>query len=275
MKSRDAMRSVKDALLNSGIPEAEAKARVIVSHVLGIGLAQVFLDSDVSDSDFKLIESMAGRCASGEPVEYVTGKAYFRYLTLDVSPDVLIPRKETELVAEKAIELIKKYSYKTVLDLCTGSGCIAVSIAKETESRVGASDISEKALRIAKKNAEASGACVNFISSDMFGNIEGAYDIIVSNPPYVSEKEYNELDRGVRDYEPKTALIAEDGLRFYRIIAAKGLKYINPGGALVLEIGCDQAQSVTKLLENGGFTRIECFKDYEGRDRIVCAFKGA
>jgi release factor glutamine methyltransferase len=136
---------------------------------------------------------MADKTGQGVPVEYITGKAYFRYTELFVSPDVLIPRKETELVAGEAIELIKRQGCKTALDMCTGSGCIAVSIAAETGAKVIAADISEKAVAIADKNAKGNGASVHFLISDMFINIKDTYDIIVCNPPYVSDEEYEGL----------------------------------------------------------------------------------
>jgi len=273
MKRRQAVSHVSKALFDAGIAEPEAKAKVIVSEALKTGFSQVFSDDEISAKDLEVIEEALRRCASGEPVEYVTGRAYFRYLALEVTPGVLIPRRETELVAEAAIELIRKNSYRSVLDLCTGSGCIAVSVATETGANVTASDISEKALALAAKNADSNGArAVTFIKSDMFEKIGGTFDIIISNPPYISAREYARLDESVRNYEPKAALLAGDGLKYYRIIAAQAKKHINPGGAIVLEIGCNQAQAVSALLSGNGFDGIECMKDYEGRARIVSAF---
>lgn len=273
MTAREAFLITKELLEGAHVPEAEAKAKVIVSHVLDIDYSSIYSEKDVSDGIYTQMQMMTSRCAAGEPVEYITGKAYFRYLTLEVGPSVLIPRKETELIAEKAIQLIKENSYRTALDMCMGSGCIAVSIATETGIDLDAADISEAALETAKANAELNGAekRVHFIRSDMFDNIRGVYDIIVCNPPYVSESEYAELDDSVRLHEPEQALIAGDGFDYYRIIAIKGLKYLNPGGAVVLEIGASQAQGVSELLAEGGFSEIECLKDYAGLDRIVCA----
>jgi release factor glutamine methyltransferase len=274
MKARDAFRTAKDTLIRFGIPEPEAKAKVIVSHALGAGFSEACSDIEVSEKELKLTGTMTDRCAKGEPVEYITGRAYFRYLTLEVNPSVLIPRKETELAAQMAIELIKERRYSNALDMCTGSGCIAISLATEAGIAVTAGDISEDALKIAQRNAEINGAAdISFICGDMFDNIEGKFDVIVSNPPYVSEEEYKQLDKEIRLYEPGVALIAGDGLKFYRVLAAKSSKHLNPGGSLVLEIGCSQAQGVTALLISGGFTGIKCFKDYEGRDRIMCAFR--
>jgi release factor glutamine methyltransferase len=274
MTAREAFAKSKRILEGAGVPEPEAKARSIVSHALGISLLGVFTDIALSDEQLEDIERMTLRCAQGEPVEYVTGKAYFRYLELEVNPCVLIPRKETELVAQMAIELIRKRGYTCALDMCTGSGCIAVSMATEAGISVTASDISESALAVAKRNAELNGALqsICFLHSDMFDKLKGAYDIIVCNPPYVSDEEYAVLDKGVL-FEPEIALKAGDGLEFYRRIAKDATRFINRGGSLVLEIGASQAKDVVRLLEQGGFTGIECLKDYAGRDRIVAARK--
>jgi release factor glutamine methyltransferase len=208
-----------------------------------------------------------------EPVQYVTGKAYFRRLALSVTPDVLIPRKETELVAQKAIDLIREHSFAAALDMCTGSGCIAISLATETPAAVEACDISEKALVIARRNALNNGAAVRFFTSDMFSNADRSYDLIVCNPPYVSEEEYDTLTPDVRDHEPRLALVAEDdGYAFYRRIASEAPQHLNEGGMLVLEIGAQQARGVMTLLKRN-FEAVERYKDYEGRNRIVTARK--
>ncbi len=257
----------------AGNPEPEARARVIVSHALEIGPGDVYLAHPVNRAQQARVNGMARRCAAGEPVEYVTGKAYFRYLTLDVTPDVLIPRQETELVAEEAIALIQSNGFMTALDIGTGSGCIAISLATETTASVDAGDISEAALALASQNARNSGAQVRFFLSDMLGGVTGTYDIIVSNPPYISEDEYQTLDSGVKDYEPKLALTADDGLAFYRILVKGAGGRLNSGGALVLEIGAGQGGDVATLLVDAGFADVEVKKDYSGRDRIVTARK--
>lgn len=271
--AREAFSAVRQQLVAAGLPEPEAKARVIVSHVLGIELGDVFLELPLSEQQRAQIGSIASRCAQGEPVEYATGKAYFRYLTLAVNSDVLIPRQETELVAEEAVGLINANGYQTALDIGTGSGCIAISMATETRAAVDACDISKAALELAAVNAAGNGAQVRFFLSDMLGGVTGTYDLIVSNPPYVSEEEYGGLDTGVRDHEPKLALTAGDGLECYRVIAQQAGRHINTGGALVLEIGMTQGAAVTELLADGGFSDIKVKKDYSGRDRIVTARK--
>lgn len=270
MTAMEAFRSVRNDLKSACIAESEAKAREIVAHALGIDYADMFFYQHVEPHFMQTIEAMTRRCALGEPLEYITGKAYFRHLVLNITPDVLIPRKETELVTQKAIDLIGQHGFSSVLDICTGSGCIAISLATETQADIEACDISEKALKIARQNAISNGAAVRFFTSDMFKGVERTYDLIVSNPPYVSEAEYETLARDVRLFEPRLALVAQDGLVFYRRIAYEAVRCLNDGGRLVLEIGARQAAGVTALLTED-FDEIACFKDYEGRDRIITA----
>lgn len=263
--------NVKELLRGANIPEAEAKARVLVAHVLKTKLWDIFLSKKIDGPTARKIECLANACACGVPVEYVTGIAYFRRCELEVCPAVLIPRSETELVAEAAITLINRKGYKTALDACTGSGCIAVSMAMETAAAVSACDISEDALKIAHSNAKKNNVKIEFFKSDMFSNVAQTYDIIVCNPPYISQKEYAGLEQSIRLYEPRLALLAHDGLKFYRIIAKNAAKCLNPSGALVLEIGANQAENVRRLLAQGGFCGIEINNDYSGRNRIVTA----
>lgn len=269
--AKDIVTYVRERLQTAGVSEPDAKARVIVAEALEIDFSDIYLHADVNAAALKRIEDMAARCAAGEPVQYVTGHAYFRYAVLSVTRDVLIPRQETELVAEKAITLIRDNGYKTALDLCTGSGCIAISVKTETGIQTHACDISEKALYIARQNAAANNADVLFFQSDMLSRVTDTYDIIVSNPPYVSESDYETLDADVKHYEPRIALAAGDGLDYYRMIASEAKQCLTQGGALVLEIGAAQRKDVTELLRVNGYQSVTCEKDYAGRDRIVTA----
>ncbi len=203
------------------------------------------------------------------PLQYITGYQDFMGLLIAVTADVLIPRLDTEVLAEM---VIKEADSKKVLDLCTGSGCLAVSIVKlGRPAYVAASDISEAALAIARQNAAVNQAEVQFIKSDMFENIEGRFDFIVSNPPYIPTAEINELMQEVKDHEPHLALDGrEDGLHFYRIIAEQSKNYLNCGGKLFLEIGCEQADQVKALLK-ADYYNIKVYKDLAGLDRIVTA----
>lgn len=272
MTAREAFITVRDELKDACIAEPEAKAREIVAHVLGIGYADIFFCQHVAEPQLAAIEAMTQRCALAEPVQYVTGKAYFRHLTLAVTPEVLIPRKETELVAQKAIDIVHERGAASVLDMCTGSGCIAIAVATETKAQVEACDISEKALVVARRNALAHGAAVRFFTSDMFSRVSRVYDVIVCNPPYISDAEYQTLSEDVRLFEPQLALTAGDGLAYYRQIAREAAQHMTEGGALVLEIGARQGGGVSALLAQD-FDEIECEKDYEGRERIISARK--
>ncbi len=272
MTAREAFICVRNDLKSACIAEPDSKAREIVAYALGIDYADIFFYQHIEPGTIETIKAMARRCALNEPVQYITGKSYFRHLTLSVTSDVLIPRRETELVAEKAIELIARHGLSDVLDMCTGSGCIAISVATETQASVEACDISEKALKLARQNAIAHGAAIRFFTSDMFVDVNRTYDLIVSNPPYVSEEEYETLTEDVRRYEPQLALVADDGLTFYRRIAQEAGQFLAEGGMLVLEIGARQAAHIAALLAQD-FTDIACFKDYEGRDRIITARK--
>jgi release factor glutamine methyltransferase len=269
MTTHDALRTITDLLSSQKASEPQANAKVIVWHVMG----QSDIMAEVPQVAWRTMLRMAERAAKGEPTAYITGKAYFRYLALSVTKDVLIPRKETEQVAGEAIALINQNGYTSALDMCTGSGCIAISLATETNAKVSAADISAAAIDLAKQNAKDNNAEVDFFVSDMFSSVSDSYDLIVCNPPYISDADVDKIDPCVKDFEPALALFCSDGLNFYRIIAQRASDKLLCGGALVLEIGADQAQDVTALLTQSGFKAVECKKDYQDRDRIVTAYK--
>lgn len=257
-------------LAENGVTE-KAEAEWIVSLTLGVKRDEVYADTLVKPKQVDEIEKLVKERISGRPLWYCIGTADFYGYELKVDERVLIPRPETELLAENVIKTVNGDKNKTVLDLCTGSGAIAVAVNKESGAKVTASDVSEKALALAKENAEINGANVEFICSDLFSELKGrTFDIIVSNPPYIKSAEIETLQREVRDYEPKIALDGgEDGLDFYRVIAKKAKKYLNDGGALLLECGESQAQDVAKLLKS--YKNVQIIKDLEGVDRIVKA----
>lgn len=215
----------------------------------------------------------AEKCLAGEPLDYVLGRSEFYGLTLTVTPDVLIPRPETEQLCEQALEFLKTKKNAKAWDLCCGSGCIATVLAEKTDAVVLATDVSEKAIAVARKNTAERGVKVEI--RDMFGTGDGEkFDLIVSNPPYVRSGEIEALQPEVRR-EPVIALDGgDDGLKFYRIIASESPARLNSGGALMLEIGYDQAADVTALLSaSGAFRDIVVQKDLEGHDRIVKAIR--
>ena len=260
-------------LTQAGIDEAELDARYILEYITGLNSAQYFIHSeDIIEKDkaeefFRLIERRSKRI----PLSYVIGTRDFFGLTFKVDENVLIPEQETELLVE---EVIKYSEGKSVLDMCTGSGCIAISIALFGKpSKVAASDISEKALEVARENAKSlkSGE-ISFIQGDMFENVTDKFDIIVSNPPYIETGEIDELMPEVRDYIPRLALDGDiDGLKFYRIISKEAVKKLNKNGRIFYEIGYNQSRAVASILLENGFTDVKIMKDYSGLDRLVMA----
>ena len=211
---------------------------------------------------------------SGKPLQYITNKQEFMGLDFYVDENVLIPQPDTEILVEEVLKKIEKLNGKTnVLDICTGSGAIGVSIAKNaTNVNVTMSDISENALKVAQKNAKTNEVLdkCKFIKSNMFENIEEKYDVIVSNPPYIKSKIIKTLEKEVQN-EPLIALDGgEDGLDFYKIIIQTAYKHLKENGILALEIGYDQKEEVIKLIEESNkYINIYCKKDLAGNDRII------
>ncbi len=271
----DCYRKIKKIFEQRGIGEENRLSGLIIAGAIGLDIHDIFLYQDklIIKKEARKIKSYVKKILKGMPLQYAMKKAHFMGCAFYVDNAVLIPRKETEILAEEALKYIAE-GKKRVLDLCTGSGCIAVSVAKLCgDAEVFASDKYPGALKVAKKNAKTNGlkGKIKFVKSDMFNNIKGKFDIIIINPPYVSEKEYDALDATIRDYEPAQALLAGDGLLYYRIIAKDAKKHLSKDGRLLLEIGCKQAEAVTGLLMENGFTDISCIKDYGGMDRIIAA----
>lgn len=266
MKREELTKKVIETLLENGIEE-KAEAEWIVSIALGVNREEVYSSKMVTPKYIEKIEKIVNERITGRPLWYCIGDTEFYGYKIKVDERVLIPRPETELLVYNA----KKYidSQSVVLDLCTGSGAIAISIKKETEAKVFASDVSQEALGLAKENANLNKADVNFILSDMFENLgQEKFDVILSNPPYIRSDEMKSLQREVKDFEPILALEGgEDGLKFYRIIAQKVKDHLKEKGVLLLEIGYNQAEEVKKLFD--GYREIEVIKDLENNDRII------
>ncbi len=193
-------------------------------------------------------------------------------LNFYVNENVLIPQPDTEILVEEVLQLLKQNVSKKILDICTGSGVIAISIAKMQEnSTVTASDISKKAINIARKNSVDNNTDIEFVLSNMFEKINGKFDIIVSNPPYIEENVISTLPKEVQK-EPYIALSGgEDGLKFYRIIAKEGKKFLNANGYIAVEIGYNQKEKVIELFEKEEYKEVYSKKDFGGNDRIVIA----
>ncbi len=259
---------VKKTLLNAGISE-EAEAEWIISITLGIKRDELNEDKLISCKDIDRINAIVNERITGRPLWYCIGDTEFLGYTIKVDERCLIPRPETELLAEEVIKIVNENT--SVLDLCTGSGAIAISIKKETNAKVTASDISSNAIDIAKENAKLLDADVEFIVGDAFSPLENRkFDVIVSNPPYIKSEDIRALQKEVKDFEPMLALDGgKDGLDFYKIIANNCINHLNEGGVLLLECGYNQAEDVKNLLK--GFKSIEIIKDYENIDRIIKA----
>lgn len=235
-------------------------------------------DTDLTPAEKKELATLIERREHGEPLQYIIGEAPFRGLMLKVTPDVLIPRFDTESVAGEAIVIAKTLDAPLVLDLGTGSGAIALSIADEApRAMVVATDISERALAVACENAAITGLAerVRFIKSDMFDglpqDLKGSFDIVVSNPPYISESHVAGLERQVRDFEPMVALSPGPvGTKCHAMIAEEAPGWLKPGGHLVMETGDYQADEVKDILEaDGRYEGITITLDINGRERVV------
>ena len=214
-------------------------------------------------------ESTVHKRAEHVPLQYIIGEQEFMGLKFKVNSNVLIPRQDTERLVEEALRVAKPGM--RVLDLCTGSGCIIISLAKNVaDISCTGSDISKQALLVAKENAKANEVEVEWERSDLFENISGTFDLIVSNPPYIPTGEIPGLMPEVRDFEPVDALDGkEDGLYFYRIITEKSPEYLTSDGYLYFEIGYDQGEAVSAMMRQCGYTQVEVIKDLAGNDRVV------
>lgn len=273
---RQVYSDIKQKLFDAGIEEAR-EADYLICDTIGIDRTELFFKDSFSKEELSKINKVLKVRLNHKPLCKILNKRCFYGRDFFVNESVLSPRQETEILTNMVIDFVEQFSKPVkVLDLCTGSGAIAVTLALETKAKITASDKSKKALNVAQKNAEKFGAKVQFIQSDMFKNLNdcGLFDIIVSNPPYIATKELEMLDEEVKKYDPMMALDGgDDGLVFYKQIARKAPEFLKDGGMLYLEIGYDQAESVKALLSRY-FTDIQVIKDYNNLDRIIVAKKG-
>ncbi len=270
-RTKDLLEEVKNTLKNAGITE-EAEAEWIVSLTLNVKRDELDNDKMVSPKFVDDINKIVNERITGRPLWYCIGDTEFYGYKIKVDERCLIPRPETELLAEEVIKSCKENTY--VLDLCTGSGAIAIAVKKESGAIVTAIDVSKDALDIAKENAKINNADIEFIESDLFEGVsEGPdrkFDIIVSNPPYIKSEDILTLQKEVKEFEPSLALDGgKDGLDFYRIICNNARNYLNDNGILLLECGYNQAEEIKNLLVDA--KKVEIIKDYENIDRIVKA----
>lgn len=258
--------NLKKKFRSSSVDETDAEW--IVSIVTGIKRSELGGDSRVKSSHIDKIDELAAERIKGKPLSYVLGNADFYGYEIKVDERVLIPRPETEELVSEVLKVVKNTD--KVLDLCTGSGAIALVINKKSGASVTATDISEAALEVAKENFKQFDAAVETRLIDLYGDLSEKFDIIVSNPPYIKTEEIDTLDKEVKDYEPRIALDGgEDGLDFYRRICEGAKQRLNEHGKLFLEAGYGEAEEIKKMLEND--FKVEIIKDISGIDRIIKA----
>jgi release factor glutamine methyltransferase len=274
--ARQAARNATERLERAGVPEPAASAEVLLSELLGIGRAEIAFHAEpLTREQAALYEAWISRRLKREPVQRILGYAYFRNLRLDLTGDTLIPRPDTESVVEAALERIDlRGGSCRVLDIGTGSGAIAISIAQERPlCEVHATDISERALQVARHNAGRNGARVHFHRANIVSGLEflnGTVDLLVSNPPYVDQRGAERLPPEVREWDPLVALDGgPDGLAYYRRIFAEGPPLLRNGADVVLEVGDGQAGAVLALGRRAGFVPLGSRPDLAGTPRAV------
>ncbi|MBQ1375926.1 MAG: peptide chain release factor N(5)-glutamine methyltransferase [Clostridia bacterium] len=274
--------TLREALSEAARRIDMADARVLMMHTAhtdAAGLIQKYRDA-LTPEEEETFFFMVRRCEAGEPPAYITGKRGFYGLDFIVTPDVLIPRAETELLVERALEHIPADAPCRVLDLCTGSGCVGLTVAHERpRARVTLCDVSEAALRVAKRNADALGIDAKLILGDVRTlELSGeSFDVILSNPPYIKTGYRDSLEPRVRDFEPSLALFGgEDGLMFYRVIIRRFREALSPDGVMIFESGDESGgaeicESIVKIFNENGYKDARVYPDYSGNMRIILA----
>jgi release factor glutamine methyltransferase len=285
-------------LTTNGVPNPHLDAEVLLARVLGLTRASLYarLQDVIPEADVQRCHQLLRRRQQREPLQYITGVQEFWSLEFKVTPDVLIPRPETELIIEIALQLLSQHSGVSrqeenqkskinssairILDVGTGSGCIAIALAKELpEAEVWATDVSSVSLTVAQENSQRHGVAdhVHFLQGDLFvplHSLDLTFDLIVSNPPYIADNDIPTLQPEVSNWEPRGALAGgHDGLDFYRRLLGEGPQYLHSGGWLVMEIGHGQRSEVLRLAQQQPTLAAACDLDYEGRERVVRAQK--
>ena len=271
MTYREAVEFGTKCLTDAGVPDAALDAWYLLQMVCKIEHSYYYVhgEEDITQDAQKEYEIAVQKRAEHIPLQYIIGEQEFMGLRFKVNSNVLIPRQDTETLVEQVLKIVKPGM--KVLDLCTGSGCVLISVLKNAPELTGmGSDISKTALLVAKENAKLHEVDAEWVRSDLFDNITETFDVIMANPPYIPTGEILSLMPEVRDFEPENALDGgADGLDFYRKIVGQVKDYLNPGGYVYMEIGYDQGEAGSELMRNAGFTEVEVIKDLARNDRVV------
>ena len=260
-----------ERLAAAGIEEAKLDARLLLEELCGTDRNDLLVHGDrpVTEQQENSYVNYIELRSRHIPLQHITGYQEFMGLRFKVTPDVLIPRQDTETLVEEVLKNL--HDGMRILDLCTGSGCILLSLLRYSNDCVGiGADLSKKALKVAEENAGSLGLTAEFVQGDLFEPVTGKFEIIVSNPPYIPSNVIPTLMEEVREHDPLMALDGkEDGLYFYREIIGQASESLYPGGMLFLEIGCEQAEAVTELMKNAGYRDVTVCKELAGHDRVV------
>lgn len=271
MTLREAYEYGQRELNQAGIEDAAVDAWYLLEFTTGISRAMYFLkmQDEMSEEQKEKYQEYIQIRASHIPLQHITGVQEFMGMEFDVNEHVLVPRQDTEVLVENVLKILRPGM--KILDICTGSGCILISLLKMCQGVLGTgTDVSEEALKVAERNNAKLRVEARLIQSDLFENVQGKYDVIVSNPPYIRTAVIEELKEEVKCHDPFIALDGkEDGLYFYREIVDKSRAFLNSGGKLYFEIGHDQGEDVKRLMEDAGFVDIIVKKDLAGLDRVV------
>jgi len=266
-----------DYLAKAGVESARVEAEWLISHALDMPRMQLYINFDrpLCEEQLGRIRPMLSRRAKGEPVQYICGSTEFYGLEIQVGEGVLIPRPETELLVDTALKRLDNNN--KVLDLCTGSGAIAIALQHEKKGQLqmSACDICEDALHFARTNITAHDLDIQLLQGNLFEPVRGmTFDMICTNPPYVGEEEKVSMGREVLEFEPHKALFAGlGGMGILELIAQQGQQFLNEGGSIICEMGMAQAQAAREAFARFGWKNIEIIKDYTKRDRFVSAYK--
>ena len=271
---KDFVKENTNKLDAAGISDASVDIWLLLEHYADIKKSDCLTNPDmvISVVDAEEIEEAVEKRINHIPLQHIIGETEFMGLTFKVNEDVLVPRFDTEIVVDEVVKYVGD-EYLKVLDMCTGSGCIAITISDMCDNvTVVASDISKDAIEVAKENNQLNQTDVTFVESDLFENVEGMFDVIVSNPPYIKTDEIENLQEEVKLHDPKLALDGgESGLDFYRKIVEQSKDHLKTNGMIFFEIGFDQAEEVSNILKANGYHDIVVKKDLSGLDRVVIA----